>query len=237
MAEVAAFARRAPVRVASADRRARIAALVMATSDATEPPQRSRASVAIVGIAALVAAAAVVIWRIQPAPAAYAVAWPVLPVPSPIAHATAQAVTREAPPAVAREVRVPAPVVTPAAERGPAQTGASSPAATSRVFAGSQEREGSGAIARDQVTLAPAPTAFERGWTALREQRYADAIAAFDLSTEPAVAEDAAYWAAIASARGGDRADAARRLTAFISKFSASARIADARALLARLAP
>jgi TolA-binding protein len=112
---------------------------------------------------------------------------------------------------------------------------------SSRVFAGSEERRQDAGLTRDQVTLPPPPpvpvTAFQRGWIALRDAHYAEAIAAFDQATEPAVAEDAAYWAAIASARAGDFAAAARRMTAFVAKFPGSTRISDARTMLVRLAP
>ena len=77
--------------------------------------------------------------------------------------------------------------------------------------------------------------AFRSGWEALRLARFADAIAAFDRASDPVVAEDAAFWAAIASERAGDRAEAARRLDAFIARFPASPRIEAARGALERV--
>jgi hypothetical protein len=246
MTEVGAFVRRAPVRVPTAERRARIAALVMASSDAAEPMRaralRSRLPMALVTITALAAVAALVAWRAHPTPAEYAVAWPQLP-------------RVVSPPPVAQEIRPSvAPVIAPTpappvahhiAPTPPARVTPHAATTTTRVFAGSQERTRDGQLTRDQVTLEPGPivarvvepTAFERGWTALREGRFADAIAAFDQVNNVAVTEDAAYWAAIASARSGDHSDAARRLSAFVAKFPTSARLAEARALLARVAP
>jgi hypothetical protein len=247
MAEVSAFARRAPVRVASAERRARIAALVMASSDAAEPTRTSRLPIATITVAGLAAVTALVIWRAQPAPVEHAISWPVLPasaphvagapLPPPVLHDVAPPVVHPvAPPAIAsKAARETAPAPQPRAP-APGVTVSPRPAATTaRVFAGSQEHASDGELARDQVTLEP--SAFERGWIALREARYADAITAFDRATDAAVAEDAAYWAAIASARAGDRRDAARRLSAFVATFPASARLGEARALLVRLAP
>jgi len=253
MVEVAAFARRAPVRTASADRRARIAALVMASADvvAVEPAvRRSRVPVAMFAGAALAAAIVLVAWQLRPAPAQYALAWPVVaprvlaPQVAPqIASTASPPPIDEVAPGVHHEPRAPIPV-----PPSVAATKAGAATATSRVFAGSQQHEREGQVTRDLVTLEPrpivararvvdptAPTAFERGWTALREGRYADAIAEFDQVTDPAVGEDAAYWAAIASARGGNKADATRRLTAFIASYPASERIGEARALLVGL--
>jgi hypothetical protein len=240
MAEGGAFARRAPVRTASEDRRTRIAALVMATSDAAAEvtrtrDRRSRVPVAVFSVAAA-AAVAVFVWRARLEPAQYAIAWPVLPVAQ-VAHANTPAVARETAPLVAHEsTPTAATVSTPAS---PVKPRSATP--SSHVFAGSEERGQDAGMTRDQVTLPPPPavpvTAFQRGWIALRGAHYAEAIAAFDQATEPTVAEDAAYWAAIASARAGDRADAARRMTAFVAKFPGSTRISDARTLLARLAP
>jgi len=79
--------------------------------------------------------------------------------------------------------------------------------------------------------------AFRTGWTALRAGRNADAIAAFDRATSPVVAEDAIYWAAIAARRAGDRAEAARRLRAFLAAYPTSPHVASARAELAAVAP
>lgn len=249
MAEIGAFARRAPVRTPGEDRKARIAALVMASADAAAdvPARRSRMPVAMVAVIAG-AAVAVFVWQARPEPAQYALAWPVLQVP-PRAHVAAPPSARETAPVV---VPAPAPVhasrpggepdATAVATSGP--SGRPRAAAPSwRVFAGSQEHAEDPGMTREQITLVPPPRPpvvappFERGWTALREAHYADAIAAFDQASEPAVAEDAAYWAAIASARAGDRPGAVRRLTAFVAKFPGSARITDARSLLARLAP
>jgi hypothetical protein len=250
MVEIRAFARRAPVRLASSDRRARIAALVMASSDAVEPAPRTRMPIAVGAIAALAAVAALVVWSTRSAPAEYAVVWPALPAIAPPGAAAPPPIV--APPAplrdpsrVAHRTEVaPEPKPEPS-PKPPAPSSAAKPA--TRVFAGSQEHRRDGELARDQVTLAPHaiiatarvvdPGAFEHGWTALREARYADAIAAFDQVVDPAVAEDAAYWAAIAAARAGDRDDATRRLNAFVASFPASERVGEARALLARLAP
>ena len=252
MAAVSAFVRRAPVRLATAERRARIAALVMASSDVVEPVRagasRSPLPSAAITIAALAAVAALVVWRVRPTPAEHVVVWPQLArgvSPPPVAH---EIPTRAAP--VVAPVIAPVVAPTVAHETTPAPAPAarvtpSTAAPTTRVFAGSQLRTRDGEVTRDQVTLEPGPivarviepTAFVRGWTALREARFADAIAAFDQVNDLAVTEDAAYWAAIASARAGNRSDAARRLSSFIAKFPASARLAEARALLGRLAP
>jgi len=246
MVEVGAFARRAPVRTASPERRARIAALVMASADvvAVEPPmRRSRVPVAMFAGAALAAAIALVAWQLRPVQ--YAVAWPVMAPRVPAPQTAPQIASTVPPPPVEHEV---APVVAHHESPAPAPVAATkATTATSRVFAGSQQHEREGQLTRDQVTLEPgpivalahvvSPTAFERGWTALRDGRYTDAIAEFDQVTDPTVGEDAAYWAAIASARAGNKADAIRRLTAFVADYPTSQRVGEARALLVRLTP
>lgn len=233
MAAVGELARRAPVRIASADRRARIAALVMATSDAAGPPKKSRMPLVAIVITGLAAIATLVAWRVQPE-RGQVVALPVLPRVAPPVVAAAPTVVRT-PVVVAPPPVVEAPPVIPP----PAPRVVRKPAASAlSEFAGSQERAGSGDLAREQMTLEPPVVAtppFELGWTALREARYADAIAAFDRATDPAVAEDAAYWAAIATARSGDRAGAKQRLLDFLAKFPGTARRVDASALIDRL--
>jgi len=244
MAEVSAFVRHAPVRVATAERRARIAALVMASSDGEPVPigaNRSRLPSVAITIAALAAVAALVVWRALPAPAEHVVVWPQLAravSPPPVAH--------EIPPGVVPVIAPSgAPTVVHETAPAPAPTARVTPHTTTRVFAGSQQRTRDGEVTRDEVTLEREPivarviepTAFERGWTALREARFADAIVAFDQVDDLTVTEDAAYWAAVASARAGNQSDAARRLSSFVIKFPASERLDEARALLARLAP
>ncbi|HUS31638.1 MAG TPA: hypothetical protein VMZ53_24205 [Kofleriaceae bacterium] len=113
---------------------------------------------------------------------------------------------------------------------------------TAQVFAGTAEITEAGHTriveAGEVWTPSPAATSlqsFRAGYELLRDGKYDDAVRVLDLATDPVVLEDATFWAAIACERAGNKAEAARRLEAFMTAFPASPRLDDARSALERV--
>jgi tetratricopeptide (TPR) repeat protein len=231
---VKALLAQVPAPTLAPDRRAQLAAEVMARADANdEVPRRShRPFVVAVGAALLAAAVVLVVGsrdsrvlgrrieaRVAPAAVVELIPSPVPVGAPPITHDAV--VDPPAPPALAERGMPPSSPPAPKKVDGARQ-----------VFGATTAKQ-QAAIERDTIdvedTAVTAVTAFRRGWEALRAQRYADAIAAFDRATAPAVAEDAAFWSAIAAQRSGDLDDARKRLDSFLSRFPASPRADDAR--------
>jgi hypothetical protein len=233
-----------PAPTLASDRRAALAAEVMARADVqADAPARSRRPFVVAVGAALLAAAVVLVVgsrdsraldrRIEArvAPAAVGESSP-SPVPS------------EQVPVADEEVAVPLEPPTLSTSRPPALAERGTPPVTSptsrppapkkidgarQVFGATTDKQHA-TIERDTIDVQETGVAaFRRGWEALRAQQYADAIAAFDRATDPAVAEDAAFWSAIAAQRAGDLDDARKRLDSFLSRFPSSPRADDAR--------
>ena len=239
-AELVALARMLPSPRFSRERRAGLAAEVVAS---VVPAARGRTMPVIVGIAALAAVVALVVSRrhepavvaIAPAPAPRPIVTP-LPVPEPAPRgvlATPEVITRrvEVTQVIEAVVRIPETVSELVVKTGVV--------ASHQMFAPAKMRTAT-AIDRDewQPTLDPTGAslaAFRDGWEALRAGRNAAAIAAFDRATDPVVAEDATYWAAIAAQRADDRDDALRRLRAFLDRFPRSPRADYAASMISRM--
>jgi len=218
-----------PAPALSAQRRAALAAEVMARADLHDDthalanvwPRR----IAIAGAIALAAAVALLVMpRDRPLSSRLT---RIERVPAPIAVAPAPARSPvEAPVAVHEEI-TPVPVPAPHEEPPPRADDRRVDGAR-QVFGATTAKQGASVDRETLVEDAPL-AAFRIGWEALRERRFTDAIAAFDRATDPAVAEDATFWAAIAAQRAGDIADARKRLDGFLTRFPDSPRADDAR--------
>lgn len=226
--DIKALLARLPPPALATDRRAALAAEVLARAEVVDEPRPSLVRwLAVGGVVIAAATAAIIVAHDDDPPRRSAVrpasvvqvdppsapSAPSTPDPEPeIERASPRVVV--APP--------PAPV-----EEAPAPRSRSD--RTRQVFGASSDRHLAG-IERDAIDVSDTGVAaFRTGWEALRGARYGEAVAAFDRATDPAVAEDAAFWAAIAAQRAGDLSDARKRLDGFLARFPDSPRADDAR--------
>jgi hypothetical protein len=230
-----------PAPTLASDRRASLAAEVMARADVqADVPARSRRPFVVAVGAALLAAAVVLLVGSRDSRALdrriEARVAPAAVVESSPSHAPSEQVPAEHDEVVAPSEPPTLSTSRLSTSRSPAlaERGAPSPTPKkidrARQVFGATTAKQHATIERDTIDVEETGVAaFRRGWEALRAQQYAGAIAAFDRATDPAVAEDAAFWSAIAAQRSGDLDDARKRLDSFLSRFPSSPRADDAR--------